>query len=141
MGNIYVESKFIPNNLENRFEKSLGMSDDEYTKAVDDGSYTNFVRDKAGYGLAQWTHWSRKEGFLNFAKASHVSIGDLNMQMNYLWKELQKSIDITKLNAFNSVRDASDYILHQFERPADQSEEVEIRRAGYGQEFYNKYYG
>ena len=141
MGNIYAESKFIPNNLQNSFEKSLGMSDDEYTKAVDDGSYTNFVRDKAGYGLAQWTHWSRKEGFLNFAKASHVSIGDLNMQMNYLWKELQKSIDITKLNAFNSVRDASDYILHQFERPADQSEEVEIRRAGYGQEFYNKYYG
>ena len=141
MGNIYVESKFIPNNLENRFEKSLGMNDDEYTKVVDDGSYTNFVRDKAGYGLAQWTYWSRKKNFLDYAKSKGTSIGDMEMQLAYLWKELQESIDIAKLNAFNSVREASDYILHQFERPTDQSEEVEIRRAGYGQEFYNKYYG
>ena len=117
------------------------MNDDEYTKAVDDGSYTNFVRDKAGYGLAQWTYWSRKKNFLDYAKSKGTSIGDMEMQLAYLWKELQESIDITKLNAFNSVREASDYILHQFERPADQSEEVEIRRAGYGQEFYNTYYG
>lgn len=141
MGNIFAESRMLPNNLENRFEKSLGMNDDEYTRAVDDGSYNNFVRDKAGYGLAQWTFWSRKDGLLKFAKERGVSIADMGMQLAYLWKELQQSIDIAKLNASQSIREASDYILHKFERPANQSEEVEIRRAGYGQEFYNKYYG
>lgn len=141
MGNIYAESGLIPNNLQNSFEKSLGMNDDEYTNSVDDGSYDNFVHDEAGYGLAQWTYWSRKERLLEFAKASYASIGDMGMQLAYLWKELQESIDITTLNASQSVREASDYILHEFERPADQSEEVEIRRAGYGMEFYNKYYG
>ena len=141
MGNIYAESGLIPNNLQNSFEKSLGMNDDEYTDSVDDGSYDNFVHDEAGYGLAQWTYWSRKERLWTFAKSSYTSIGDMGMQLAYLWKELQESIDIATLNASQSVREASDYILHEFERPADQSEEVEIRRAGYGMEFYNKYYG
>nr|DAX41639.1 MAG TPA: N-acetylmuramoyl-L-alanine amidase [Caudoviricetes sp.] len=141
MGNIFAESGLIPNNLQNSFEDKLGMNDDAYTQAVDDGSYDNFVHDSAGYGLAQWTYYSRKEGLLNFAKEKGVSIGDMYMQMDYLWQELQNTIDIAKLNACSTVREASDIILHEFERPADQSEEVEIRRAGYGQEFYNKYYG
>ncbi len=141
MGNIFAESGLIPNNLQNSFEDKLGMNDDAYTQAVDDGSYDNFVHDSAGYGLAQWTYYSRKEGLLNFAKGKGVSIGDLYMQMDYLWQELQNTIDIAKLNACSTVREASDIILHEFERPADQSEEVEIRRSGYGQEFYNKYYG
>ena len=141
MGNVFAESGLIPNNLQNSFEDKLGMNDDAYTQAVDDGSYDNFVHDSAGYGLAQWTYYSRKEGLLNFAKEKGVSIGDMYMQMDYLWQELQNTIDIAKLNACSTVREASDIILHEFERPADQSEEVEIRRAGYGQEFYNKYYG
>ena len=141
MGNIFAESGLIPNNLQNSFEDKLGMNDDAYTQAVDDGSYDNFVHDSAGYGLAQWTYYSRKEGLLNFAKEKGVSIGDMYMQMDYLWQELQNTIDIAKLNACSTVREASDIILHEFERPANQSEEVEIRRAGYGQEFYNKYYG
>ena len=141
MGNIFAESGLIPNNLQNSFEDKLGMNDDAYTQAVDDGSYDNFVHDSAGYGLAQWTYYSRKEGLLNFAKEKGVSIGDMYMQMDYLWQELQNTIDIAKLNACSTVREASDIILHEFERPANQSEVVEIRRAGYGQEFYNKYYG
>ena len=143
MGNIFAESSLIPNNLENIYEKSLGMSDKEYTRAVDDGSYNNFVYDKAGYGLAQWTYHSRKKGLLNFAKEKGVSIGDMGMQLEYLWKELQEYeyMDIAKLNASKSVREASDYVLHNYERPKNQSEEVEIRRAGYAMEFYNKYYG
>jgi hypothetical protein len=38
------------------------MNDASYTAAVDNGSYTNFTHDFAGYGLAQWTYWSRKQG-------------------------------------------------------------------------------
>ena len=28
---------------------------------MDNGKYTNFIYDKAGYGLAQWTYWSLKK--------------------------------------------------------------------------------
>ena len=89
MGNLYAESALRPNNLQNTYEKKLGMTDAEYTSAVDGGSYNNFVKDSAGYGLAQWTYWSRKQALLEFAKGSGKSIGDLQMQLDFLWKELQ----------------------------------------------------
>lgn len=53
MGNLYAESGMRPNNLQNSYEKKLGMSDASYTAAVDNGNYSSFVRDSAGYGLAQ----------------------------------------------------------------------------------------
>ena len=60
MGNLYAESGLKPTNLQNTFEKKLGYTDAEYTAAVDQKLYTNFVNDSAGYGLAQWTYYSRK---------------------------------------------------------------------------------
>ena len=74
MGNLYAESGLKSNNLQNTYEKSLGLSDIQYTKKVNDGSYTNFVKDKAGYGLAQWTYWSRKQNLLDYAKKKNKSI-------------------------------------------------------------------
>ena len=84
MGNLYAESGLRPNNLQNSYEGKLGMADDEYTELVDHGTYTNFAHDSAGYGLAQWTYWSRKEALLAYAKAQGASIGDLEMQLGYL---------------------------------------------------------
>ena len=55
MGHWFAESGLNPRNLQNSFEKKLGYTDESYTKAVDNGSYTNFIHDSAGYGLAQWT--------------------------------------------------------------------------------------
>ena len=84
MGNLFAESALSPINLQNTYEKKLGYSDSAYTTAVDNGTYTNFIKDSAGYGLAQWTFWSRKQNLLNYAKSKGVSIGDLNMQLEFL---------------------------------------------------------
>ena len=140
MGNLFAESGLIPTNLQNTYEKSLGMTDAQYTAGVDDGSYTNFIRDSAGYGLAQWTFWSRKEALLNFVKAAGTSIGDMFTQLEFLWKELQGyTAMMNVLLKATSVRQASDVVLLQFERPADQSEAVQVKRASYGQTYYDKY--
>ena len=127
MGNLFAESALNPQNLQNTYEKSLKLTDAEYTKKVDDGSYTNFVKDKAGYGLAQWTYWSRKENLLNFAKSQGKSIGDLNMQLDFLHQELTTGgylVLWNKLKTASSVLEASNEVLFNFERPADQSEKV-----------------
>ena len=42
------------------------MTDEEYTTAVDTGSYANFAKDAAGYGLAQWTYSARKLNLLTY---------------------------------------------------------------------------
>ena len=141
MGNLYAESALNPKNLQNTSEKKLGYTDDSYTAAVDNGSYSNFVRDSAGYGLAQWTYWSRKQNMLEFARAAGKSIGDLEMQLDFLFKELSEGYKtvLATLKAATTVKAASDSILLNYERPADQSEAVKAKRASYGQTYYDKY--
>ena len=141
MGNLKAESGLNPKNLQNSFEKKLGMSDADYTAAVDCGAYAGFVTDGAGYGLAQWTHPDRKAALLAYAKARGRSIGDLDVQIGYLLQELQtvfKSL-WDKLRTTASVREASDTVLLDFERPADQSASNCARRAALGQEVYDKF--
>jgi hypothetical protein len=66
------------------YEKKLNITDAEYTRLVDENAYPDFMKDKAGYGLAQWTFWSRKQALLDFAKRKGKSIGDLQMQLDFL---------------------------------------------------------
>lgn len=141
MGNLFAESGLVPTNLQNSFEKKLGYTDDTYTTSVDNGDYTNFVHDSAGYGLAQWTYWSRKENLLLFVHSRNQSIGDLESQLEFLYQELSTGYKavLTKLKVAKSVREASDVVLTQYERPANQSESVKEKRASYGQKYYETY--
>lgn len=141
MGNLYAESALNPQNLQNTYERKLGLTDKEYTAAVDAGSYEGFVRDSAGYGLAQWTYWSRKEALLEYVKAAGASIGDLETQLCFLYKELSESYTsvLAVLKKATSVKEASDVVLTKYERPEDQSETVKTKRAGFGQTYYDKY--
>lgn len=141
MGNIYAESALKSDNLQNSYEKKLSHTDATYTASVDNGTYTNFVKDAAGYGIAQWTYWSRKEALLNYALSKKKSIGDYQMQLDFLYKELSESYKgvLSDLKNAKSVLEASNSVLTKFERPADQSESVQAKRAGFGQKYYDKY--
>lgn len=142
MGNLKEESGLDPCNLQNSYNKKLNISDADYTAVVDAGAYPDFVTDKAGYGLVQWTYWSRKKSLLDYAKAAGTSIGDLNMQLAFMWQELQgyKAV-MTVLNSAASVREASDIVLHKYEQPGDQSVAVEEKRAASGQTFFDRFTG
>ena len=76
-------------------------------------------------------------------KAGEKSIGDLETQLEFLWKELTESYAslAQMLLSASSVRAASDAVLLQFERPADQSETAKARRAAYGQKYYDQFAG
>ena len=141
MGNLYAESALRPTNLQNTYEKSLGMTDAEYTAAVDNGSYCNFVKDCAGYGLAQWTYWSRKQNLLDFAKSAGKSIGDLEMQLSFLMKELKSGYAsvLQTLKTATTILAASNAVLLKFERPANQGTSVQNARASYGQKYYDQF--
>lgn len=135
LGNIRDESGGNPRNLQNSHEKKLGYTDDSYTEAVDTGTYKNFAHDAAGYGLAQWTYPTRKENLLKFARDHGDSIGDFDMQLVFMYQELQgykKLFAILKTT--DSIREASDAFMTQYEKPADQSEKAKRRRASYSEE-------
>ena len=51
MGNLYAESGLIPNNVENLYEKRLGVTDASYTAAVDSGKYQSSQRIRRAMAL------------------------------------------------------------------------------------------
>lgn len=142
MGNLFAESGLRPNNMEDQYQSKLGYNDESYTRAVDNGTYTNFVKDAVGYGLAQWTYWTRKQNLLNFARQNNKSIGDLDIQLHFLVKELKESFTNSVYNILKkatSVLEASNAVLLNFERPANMSASVQATRAKYGQTYYDRY--
>lgn len=143
VGNLEAESALNSKNLQNSYEKSLGYTDESYTKAVDNGTYANFVKDCAGYGLAQWTYGARKQALLSYAKACGKSIGDLNMQLDFLLKELSESYPavLKTLKTTDNVTTASDCVMCQYERPADTSATAKAYRASLGQKYYDMFIG
>lgn len=129
MGNLMAESGLKSTNLQNSFEKKLGMNDEQYTAAVDSGMYANFVRDGAGYGLAQWTFWSRKQKLLEYARSYGLSIGDVGMQLSFLLSEISAYGKLwSDLRTTNDIDALSDEVLTSYERPADIKGEIEKRR-------------
>lgn len=150
MANIQAESNFLSNNLQNTYSKKFGLSDDEYSHKINCGTYRydnyttteeSFYRDKAGYGLAQWTYWSRKKALIDYIfNKTTAGIDDTVSQIVFLLNEIKgyKNVWNTLKNA-TSVREASDVVLLEYERPADQSEAVRVKRATYGEKIYNEF--
>lgn len=156
MGNIWRESSFLTNNLQNSYENEFGMNDAEYTTKVDDGSYTNFATDKAGYGLCQWTTSGRKQGLLSYTKGKNVSISDANSQIEYLLAELGIQNSASSFATYNllsyhgcngddwinadSVEKATEAFCWSFERPGESSAALSLRIAQ-AKKYYEEFHG
>ena len=147
MGNMYAESGLKSNNLEDFFQSKFGYTDESYTAAVDNGTYTNFARDSAGYGLVQWTFWTIKQDLYDYAKSKKTSIGDVKMQLECMCKQIsgervssewKKSVWEVLLNA-KSVSEASTAFLLNYERPANMGNSIIRLRASYAQTYYDRY--
>lgn len=139
MGNLEAESGLVAAIV----QYGSGWSSEDYTEAVDDGTYKDFAGDGNGYGLAQWTYHTRKEKLLRHARAMDASIGNLDCQLDYLSAEIEAEYPsvCSILKKATSVAQASDAVLLWYERPADQSVENLERRRARGQKFYDKYHG
>ena len=143
MGNMQAESCCRSDNLQDTYNTRLGMTDAQYVAAVDSGNYGNFANDGAGFGLNQWTWGPWKKSLLEFSRMQGKSIGDLEMQLEYLLAVLSGDCAavLKKCRTGDSIRAISDVILTQFERPADQGEGTRAYRAKLGQSFYDKFAG
>lgn len=140
MGNLYAESSLKPV-IANGIKK-YGMTSEEYTAVVDAGKNDNFVTDGIAYGLVQWCYHTRKKGLLNKARANKKSVGDLYLQLDYMWEELQayKIVLNSLLNA-TDIRETSDVVMLKYEKPANTKEEAKQKRAKYAQKYYDMFSG
>ena len=145
MGNLQAESALRPDNLQNSYERSLGMSDAEYVAAVNSGKYSeeSFATDRAGFGLGQFTHPDRKRALYRYACEFGQGIADLYMQLNFILKELSQQYRsvLNVLLTARTVREASDAVMDHYEIPADMSEANHARRAALGEALYARFVG
>lgn len=134
--------------METRKAEGLGMTNLEYTQAVDSGSYDSesFVSDGIGYGMAQWTG-ARKEKLLNFAKANNASVGSTQLQIAFLEKELVDYENehgwtiLSDLKNAGSVAEASEIFMIRYEDCGTKSSENIRSRAMDSEKYYEKYAG
>lgn len=145
MGNLEGESNLIPYRLQGDYTTGY-VNSINYTNGVDNGSISEstFVNDSKGYGVAQWTFYTRKQRLYKLYKSGgYDSIGNFDLSVEMLIQELTTSY-ITTWNALinaTDIRTASDFVLHNFEQPEDQSEKVELERYTWAQGFYNRFSG
>lgn len=116
MGNMQAESGMKSNIVQRGM---TALSDGEYTRRADAGA-PDFIRDGAGYGLCQWTYWSRKQALLRFARERGVSVGDEGMQVEFCLSELRGEYPALRrfLCETQDVRAAAERVCREYERPA-----------------------
>lgn len=141
MGNLQAESAMNPKNLQNSYEAKLGYNDDSYVAAVDAGTYSRerFINDKAGFGLPQWTHYSRKKNLYDYLMPD-LSIGDLGGQLRFLiWEIGQYGLTEQLKDPKLSLWDKTAIVLRKYEKPANQTDANVTARNRYSQQFLDKF--
>lgn len=119
-GNLWHESGFYTNNLQNGKNAAFGMTDDEFTKACDEGRF-NFLDPNVsfGYGLAQWTSLGRRSGLYNIAKSRNVSISDIYAQLDWMWEELAvayKPVLAELRSSTNTIESCAEIVATKYEK-------------------------
>lgn len=113
------------------------LTDAQYTAAADSGAI-DFAHDAVGYGLCQWTYFTRKQRLLEYARSVGASVGDETMQVNFCLKELRGEYPALweYLKAAQDLYGAAARICKEYERPAVNNI---ADRAGAGNALYMQY--
>ena len=115
-GNMMCESSMTANIAQRGMTT---LTDAQYTAAADAGTI-NFGYDAIGYGLCQWTYYTRKQALLGYAKSMGASVGDETMQVNFCLKELHVEYPALweYLTTAQDLYGAAARICKEYERPA-----------------------
>ena len=149
MGDLESESNYLPNNLENTVNIKTGLSDEEFTAMVDDGTITReeFARSDVygvyankmyGYGLAGWTWYTYKEELYDLAKARGTSVGDLNTQLELL---VTTAMRMKKLADFKDSTDVetATILFHNVYENSSSTQAMIMKRVERAQAVFDKY--
>lgn len=118
MGNMYCESALRSDNVQD----GMGYDDKTYTDAVNNGTITrdSFAHDARGYGLCQWTFYTRKLELWNMTVGNGYSVADERLQCQLCINELKR--DYSGLYNFLcsdcDLEAATRRVCSEYERPA-----------------------
>ena len=142
LGNLEAESGVVPCRMQGDFggpdyQKSLAYASRAMTGAV---SAEAWAKDAIGFGLAQWTYWTRKLELLSDAKNAGQFVGDVRIQASFLIKELKRDyagVWTLLTNPDATVSLCSNAVLLKYERPADMGEGAQRQRCNLSVAWFN----
>ena len=121
LGNWACESGNEPFRVQGDFSPYRTASK-AYVAGITSGSISRdqFAHDQKGFGLAQWTYFSRKYALYDFWKASGKALDSAEMQTDFAMKELREDYKalLDFLKSTNDVFTACSRICREYERPA-----------------------
>ena len=121
LGNWQCESGNEPFRLQGDFSPYRTASK-AYVQGVENGSISrdSFANDQKGFGLAQWTYFSRKYALYDYWKASGKALDSAEMQTEFAMTELQKDYKalLEFLKITTDIFTACSRICREYERPA-----------------------
>lgn len=124
-----MQGNWAKESLHDAFRKQGDLSEaavpsHDYVAAVTSGAINRerFAHDSIGFGLAQWTFWSRKANLYDFWKKSGKALDDVAMQTEFAVWELQNEPQYSGLYAelkkANNIYYFTDIICKRYEQPA-----------------------
>lgn len=121
LGNWECESGCEPYRLQGDYQASRAISK-AYVNAIENGTQDRerFANDQKGFGLAQWTYYSRKDMLWEVWKHSGKRIDDVGLQVDFAMRELQGEYSglLSFLKTTNDIQAACDRVCREYERPA-----------------------
>ena len=121
LGNWQCESGNEPFRVQGDFSPYRTASK-AYVQGVTNGSISRdqFAHDQKGFGLAQWTYFSRKYALYDYWKSSGKALDDAAMQTDFAYLELEQSYPalLAFLKSTTDVFTATSRICREYERPA-----------------------
>ena len=139
MGTLYAKSNLESAIYEKAFHSKIGLSDLEYVNRVNSGVYSkeSFINDGAGFGLAQWKYYSKKESLY---EKCFGQIGNINCQLNFLLYELEG--DFAKLLGYlkssHDLMECTSKVVREYDRPLN-ADLLVNQRYQYALGFYNRF--
>ena len=122
LGNWMAESGLEPGRLQGDFSSGR-LQSMVYTADVTSGKMnrSQFARDAKGYGLAQWTYYTRKEDLYDFWQSSGTALDDIGMQVKFALHELSSEAEYSgvwaTLRTTEDIWTAVDKVCRLYERP------------------------
>ena len=134
MGNMYCESLLKSDNVQD----GMGYDDKTYTDAVNSGRINkdSFAHDARGYGLCQWTYFTRKAELWNMTVGNGYSVADERQQCKLCITELKRDYSglFSYLSGDCDLYTATSRVCKEYERPAVNNVDARYAKA---QEYYN----
>jgi hypothetical protein len=158
MGNMQAESGFEPRRTEYAYSEKPNLSDTvplppNCANSESNSDPTNLgLNCFPGYGLVQWTTTGRKQGLRDIGATTGRSEGDLGLQLDYVWQEInQRTLNksdmvalygrISTLEALlqtTSVEAATFLIAREYEIPGDFAGTLPVR-TGFARTWLQKF--